>query len=125
MILGEILEHIDNPVIFLNAINKKFSSHVERLIISVPNAFAWLNFSHVLKHQEFINSDHRYWFTPYTLGKLVAIAGMRMLEFQFCESYLPGQLSWKGKIRALISPRDFILKRYPAFRETLIAEVSL
>jgi hypothetical protein len=125
MILGEILEHVDNPVALLTAINQKYAKYVNRLIITVPNAFAWLNFRYVLKHKEFINSDHRYWFTPYTLGKVVTNAGMTVINFQFCEGTPIDNLNWKGKLKRFFDLYHLIKKLIPGFRETLVMEVGL
>jgi hypothetical protein len=43
LVLGEILEHTDNPCSFLAAIRKKYSGTIDRLIITVPNALSWQN----------------------------------------------------------------------------------
>lgn len=124
MILGEILEHIDNPVILLTTIAQKYGKNVDKLVITVPNAFCWLNFRYALKHREFINSDHRYWFTPYTLGKVATLAGLKIVDFQFCEGYPPNKLNWKGRLRRYLNLKNMIIKRYPALRETLVMELA-
>jgi len=70
LVLGEILEHIDNPVDFLSKI-KKNCPNIKNIIISVPNAQS-LTFAEGIKQNiEYINTDHRYWFTPYTLIKVM------------------------------------------------------
>ena len=43
LILGEIIEHLDNPVQFLTQINRKFNLYVDEIIITAPNAFRWFN----------------------------------------------------------------------------------
>ncbi|HYG50616.1 MAG TPA: hypothetical protein VD905_06915 [Flavobacteriales bacterium] len=82
-ILGELLEHIDNPVHFLGQIKKNYGQYVDRLIITVPNAFTVNNFKQATKSKEIINTDHRFWFTPYTLAKVVWHAGMETEEILF------------------------------------------
>ena len=67
VVLGEILEHIPEPIIFLKKINSCLN--FKKIIITVPNAFAINNFFNVFKGAEKINSDHYFWFTPYTLSK--------------------------------------------------------
>ena len=42
-----------------------------KYIITVPNAFCFLKTSVYQEGIEFINSDHRYWFTPYTIAKIM------------------------------------------------------
>lgn len=87
MVLGEILEHQDNPVSFLAAIREKCRGFVDRIIVSAPNAFRHSNFSSALRHFEHINSDHRYWLTPFTLGNIGVQAGFEIEDFRMCQSF--------------------------------------
>ncbi len=119
LLLGEVLEHIDNPVAFLEKLRQKYSGHIQELIITVPNAFKYKNFRNALKHRERINSDHRYWFTPYTLAKVISRAGCRPAGFTFLTSYPiddPGPSGWVKRR---------LLGRYPAMRETLVMTAKL
>jgi hypothetical protein len=50
---------------------------VERLLVSGPHAFSFQNFMFMLKNQECVNTDHRYWFTVYTLAKILTQAGFK------------------------------------------------
>ena len=87
MILGEIVEHQDNPVSFLTAIREKCRGIVDRIVVSAPHAFRYSNFTSALRNVEHINSDHRYWMTPYTLGKIGVQAGLEIEDFQMCQSF--------------------------------------
>lgn len=111
ILLGEILEHVDNPVQFLESISEKCSPYVERIIITVPYAFGLSNFKRAIKHTEFINSDHRYWFTPYTLAKVIKQSGITVESFQICHSYKLSKYSVVNR---------FLLSRYPALRDNLV-----
>lgn len=128
LVVGEILEHVDNPCAFLTAIHDKYSQNIDRMIITVPNAFSWQNISYTFSCEECINTDYRYWFTPYTLGKIATQAGMEIEEFLFCQltPSSKGNLSW---LSWLIHPLSFfrhaILRRYPATRQTLLMVVKL
>ena len=115
LFLGEILEHVDNPVGFLSSIQELYRGPVKQIVISVPNAFRLDNFYAQRKRCELINSDHRYWFTPYTLAKVMTQAGIRVEEFHFV-TLLP--LKMTG-IRTAI--KKVLLRRYPAMRDTLVA----
>lgn len=117
IILGEMLEHIDNPVKFLKMIGEKYADHIDKLIISVPNAMSFENFKHAFKHIEFINSDHRYWFTPYTLGKVVTQAGLYIDSFQFCMAH---KLPKKNK-----RFKKYLFNKYPVFRDTIVMIVKI
>ncbi len=85
MLLGEVLEHIDNPVDFLQSIALKYGNFVDRILLSVPNAFHIDNFLNSLMHNEKINTDHRYWFSPFTLAKVANSAGMKVDHYQLCQ----------------------------------------
>lgn len=82
-ILGELLEHIDNPVQFLAAIRANYAGTIERIVVTVPNAWTRMTMKMAQSSVEMINSDHRYWFTPYTLAKVLYQAGMVTEEIKF------------------------------------------
>jgi hypothetical protein len=82
-ILGELLEHIDNPVQFLSAIRANYAGTIERIVVTVPNAWTQITMKMAQSSIEMINSDHRYWFTPYTLAKVLFQAGMVTEEIKF------------------------------------------
>jgi hypothetical protein len=116
LILGEILEHVDNPVSFLSSIRSKYRDRIVSMLVSVPNALRMENVFASLRHSEIINSDHRFWFTPYTLAKVGQRAGFEPIEFTFCSTRIPGR-------RELI--RRMALSRFPALRDTLMMEFRL
>ena len=82
-ILGELLEHIDNPVQFLSSIRTNYSGIIDRIVVTVPNAWTRITMRMAKSSIEMINSDHRYWFTPYTLAKVLYQAGMTTEEVKF------------------------------------------
>lgn len=109
VILGEVLEHIDNPVNFLNQINIKLSKQSKQLIVTVPNALDLTNLLEIGSGIEYINTDHRYWFTPFTLSKVLSRANFKIEDFFYLQSWMPKR-KWKR----------FLVKRYPMLRETLV-----
>ena len=84
VLLGEILEHVDNPVCFLTEMNNTLKDYGfdGKYIITVPNAFS-LQRLFYLNGVEGINTDHKYWFTPFTLGKVLTDAGIVPQEVLF------------------------------------------
>jgi len=124
MVIGEVLEHLDNPELFLSNLRKKFKANIGKLIITVPNAFFWLNFRNALAHRENINSQHYYWFSPYTLAKIIISSGMTPEDFRFCEP-IPVRNDYKARLNIRLLIGKFLLKRFPALRETLVMVASL
>jgi len=112
MILGEVLEHVNDPIEFLKKLKAKYSAFAKEVLISVPNAFALENFKLALRHKECINSDHRSWFSIYTLAKNLAIAGYSQFAYEFVR-YDPDD--YKGKFL-----HNLFLKQYPSFRSTIV-----
>lgn len=77
LFMGDVLEHIDNPVEFLAKIHGLYKDRVGEIVVSVPNAFSFQNAYFILRCQECINTDHRYWFSVFTLAKVMVRAGFR------------------------------------------------
>jgi len=77
VVLGEIVEHLDNPVHFLKTFKEKYGENVSRFIITVPTVYNIRQFKNMLNYREVINSDHRFWFTPYTISKVLVSAGYK------------------------------------------------
>lgn len=98
LILGELIEHVDNPVLFLSELRKKFGSNTKKIIITAPNVFNTNTIIDIRKNQENINTDHRYWFSPYTLNKVAHNSGLKNIEFTFAEQI---KLSYWLKIKKL------------------------
>lgn len=110
IVAGEVLEHIDDPVQFLKAIKAKYGPVCERIIITVPNAFSWSNFRAALRNEELINTDHRFWFTGYTLARVATESGILVEGLEFCQDALPRVFSLKY----------FLVKSRPNFRDRLV-----
>jgi hypothetical protein len=111
-IIGEVLEHIDNPVLFLSEIRKKYGSYVKRFVITVPNAWDYDNLKNLLNSVECINTDHRYWFTPFTLSKVCVRAGFNIEQCNFVSGSMPGR------------KRGFIYKRFPFLQSGVVAVIT-
>lgn len=85
MILGELVEHTENPVAFMKQIKENYGAYIDKYIITVPNALGLL-FAFYARSQgvENINSDHKYWFTPYTIQKVLYAAGYEIEDVIMC-----------------------------------------
>jgi hypothetical protein len=72
----EILEHITNHQQLLNNLSN-ISHRNTILIVTGPNAFRFENFINTLRGFESVNSDHKYWFTFYTLSRMLTAHGWK------------------------------------------------
>lgn len=116
MLLADVIEHIDNPVEFLQTLKEKYAKYVDRIVVTTPNSFRLANIKSSLKSQEIINSDHRYWFTPFTLAKISTIAGIREIDIKTVEH---------GRLRKRNIPKRAFLKAFPLLKDTLVLEGKL
>ncbi len=107
-IFGEVLEHIGNPVNFIAQFLENYAPNVKNVIITVPNALRGGNVLNIFKAREAINTDHRFFFTPYTLAKVAWDAGLLPTSVQMAH-YSPAP-----PIKAAI------LNRFPLLAEDLI-----
>lgn len=108
VILGEVLEHIGNPVSFLGTFVSNYGANIKNIVITVPNAFTAGNVKNVLKMKETINSDHRFFFTPYTLSKVAWDAGLAPVDVEMAFFTPTGRLKQK------------FLNKYPLFAENIV-----
>lgn len=112
IILGEIIEHTDNPVNFLKLIKTNFEKNTKKIIITSPNVFNYSTINDIKKNKENINTDHRYWFSPYTLSKIAYLSGLKNIEFSFAD---PINLPYRFKIYKhfqLLKKRSVMLPPY-------------
>ena len=118
VVLGEVLEHVSNPVSFLQAIGRAHFASNSTIVITVPNAWSLPNLLGLVRGREIINSDHRYWFSPYTLAKILTDAGFEVETIRTC---LPGTATkpWRRKLRV------FVHHRLGLMSETLLATARL
>ncbi len=116
MVLAEIVEHFDNPVAFLSKIRERYKPNVSSIIVTVPNALALKNYSHAKRHIERINSDHRFWFTPYTIAKILVQAGFEIDQLRLCV---------RKKPKNRFFGKQWKLKTYPLLRNGIVVTAKL
>jgi 2-polyprenyl-3-methyl-5-hydroxy-6-metoxy-1,4-benzoquinol methylase len=114
LFLGEIVEHLDDPVLFLKTIRSKYKKHVESIVVTVPNAFRFANFKYALSNKELINSDHRYWFTPYTIAKILTQAGMQVDDYFLIDAFSSSSFF-----------KSFRRKFFPVLSDTIVMVAKL
>ncbi|NSW94483.1 MAG: methyltransferase domain-containing protein, partial [Bacteroidales bacterium] len=77
VVFGEMIEHLGNPVSFLSEFRIRYGMNVKNFIVSVPNILNINRYRNMLNYREVINSDHMFWFTPYTISRILVSAGYR------------------------------------------------
>jgi hypothetical protein len=105
-LLGEILEHLDNPGKAVQSIRAIMSENAE-IIITVPNAFGLNPFTCAVSSCELVHPDHVAWYSPNTLNSLMCKNGFvlsNMLYYQYGE----GETVFK------------VYKRYPFIADGII-----
>ena len=107
-LFGEVVEHISNPVAFLQRFRENYGDIVEHIVITVPNALRAGNVRGAFRNTETINSDHRFFFTPYTIAKVACDAGFAPEEISMATFAKAGWL------------KTMILNRAPLLAEDII-----
>jgi hypothetical protein len=107
-LFGEVVEHIGDPVRFLKTFLNTYERNVRDVIITVPNAFCAGNVKSIFANREVINSDHRFFFTPYTICKVACDAGIAPSSIQMAS------FSRQGPMKKLIT------SRWPLLAENIV-----
>jgi 2-polyprenyl-3-methyl-5-hydroxy-6-metoxy-1,4-benzoquinol methylase len=76
ILCAEILEHVTNHQQLLQNLHS-LSQFNTMIIITGPNAFGFENFINTLRGFETVNSDHKYWFTFYTMSRMLVANGWK------------------------------------------------
>lgn len=79
ILLTEVLEHLNNPGLFLQKIKASFTSNTT-MIITVPNGLRLTGLMHQLRGYEFVHPDHNYWFSYKTFETLIRKNGYHIEE---------------------------------------------
>ena len=87
VLMPEMIEHVNNPVDFLKETkrNLKKQGFKGKYIITAPNALGIMKRNIFTKSCERINTDHKYWFSPFTLAKIMVEAGMAPERCEFVQ----------------------------------------
>ncbi|MEI7900447.1 MAG: hypothetical protein WCK89_09340 [bacterium] len=115
LLIPDVLEHQNNPVDFLAGFARRFKGVAEAIVITVPNGLAQETFHAAKQNIEAINSDHRFWFTPYTLAKVITEAGLTVKELRTCRS---------GTIKSWTWLKNRYYAKRPLIRNSIVAFVT-
>ena len=111
LMIPEVLEHIDNPGEFLSRIVDEYRGCFKKMVLTVPNGLAHDNWKLAKKGVETINSDHRFWFTPYTISRAIVNAGLHLEKILMCRH---GSINWRA------FRRNRFYKKHPLLRNDIL-----
>ncbi len=70
ILAGEVVEHLQNPGLFFQAVQQLMIPGHTKLVVSVPNAFRIDTLLWLLRGIEYVHPDHNYWFSYLTITNL-------------------------------------------------------
>jgi SAM-dependent methyltransferase len=82
VVAGEIIEHLDQPGRFLEAV-KVLLHDQGTLLITTPNACSMTNFVSGLMRRELVNPDHVGWYSWHTLRTLLGRHGWELRDVSY------------------------------------------
>jgi 2-polyprenyl-3-methyl-5-hydroxy-6-metoxy-1,4-benzoquinol methylase len=80
IVAGEIIEHLENPGMFLRSVQQLMKPSTE-IIVTTINAYCFFRFVYYVLRQELVHPDHNYYFSPVVLRKLITRCGLEVTEF--------------------------------------------
>lgn len=92
LLVPDVIEHVGNVESFLRKLSE---INADKIIITTPNAFRLKN--RALFQAELVNTDHKYWFSPYTLTKSIYDSGYRIQDY-----YYTDKLRWWQPMRSFL-----------------------
>jgi 2-polyprenyl-3-methyl-5-hydroxy-6-metoxy-1,4-benzoquinol methylase len=95
----EVLEHLNNPGLFLQGVKKLFKSNTA-MIVTVPNGLRLTGLMCQIKGYEFVHPDHNYWFSYKTAKTLMEKNGYHIEEI-LAYSFFNSNPSVKNIIRKI------------------------
>ncbi len=104
LVVPDVIEHVPNVDVFLRDLHRY---NFEKLVVTTPNAYRKLNRQQY--DGELINTDHRYWFSPFTLAKVLTTAGYDVETIEFTDT--PSRFNFY---------RNMMLKKYPLLQDGLL-----
>lgn len=83
ILLPDVLEHVTNPGMMLTKLYELCKLNQSSLLVTVPNVYSSSNFMLALDGIEAIHPDHYYYYSPYTLKKILQDTGFKNIEIMF------------------------------------------
>jgi len=92
IVASEVMEHLQNPGLFLKTVRGFMDPGKTELIVTVPNAFRIDTLIWLFRRVEYVHPDHHYWFSYHTATHLLKENGFRVEEV-YVYSFKPIRIS--------------------------------
>lgn len=115
VLVPDVIEHLPDPAAFLRRLASCLPQ--TEFVVTVPNALSLRNGVCAAGGLERINTDHRSWFSPFTLSKVLFDAGLVVESLHGCSVVRPGSIKGRA-LQKLTSKR-------PIWSDVLLARARL
>jgi hypothetical protein len=88
ILLSEVLEHLEDPYKAIDVLHQSFPSGTQ-ILVTVPNYTSLDSFAASLNRSESIHPHHHWYFSPYTLCKLLDEKRFELNQLHFGMYYQP------------------------------------
>ena len=115
LLILDVIEHVHNPVDFLNSYTK-FLNKGGKIIVTTPNSNRAINFVKIFFGNDYsLNYEHTFWFCPKTfLETLSRTETLEASEFYWLDEYTQKiNFNWKQKI--IYYCENFLVKKSSNF----------
>jgi 2-polyprenyl-3-methyl-5-hydroxy-6-metoxy-1,4-benzoquinol methylase len=125
VVASEVIEHLQNPGLFLNSVKDLMIPEKTELIVTVPNAFRIDTLLWLLRGIEYVHPDHNYWFSYHTATNLLRKNNYKINEV-YVYNLVPIEIV-PGRIRQILYKKRKKMNNLQAENEhtTLISFVKL
>jgi 2-polyprenyl-3-methyl-5-hydroxy-6-metoxy-1,4-benzoquinol methylase len=87
ILMSDVIEHVNDPVGFLD-LYSKYLSDDGKMLISTPNSNRANNFINILLSNNYsVNPEHTFWFCPRTMAEVVARTSLQITDFYWAGHY--------------------------------------
>jgi len=87
ILFSEVLEHLPHPFLALQNLHRlSIANGGAMLCVTVPNAFSFTGFSAAMQGNEVVHPDHYFYFSPFTLRKILLDSGFSNVSLHLYDS---------------------------------------
>lgn len=125
LLAGEVIEHLSNPGLFLDAV-KPYLRAGGVLLITTVNAYCAHRFVHaLLTGRESVNRDHTMYFSRATLAQLAAVHGYTIEDLRFHPAKEYEEHLNRGRYRLLWWSDRLAVRYRPELSDGILARLRL